>query len=232
MRGAAQAVGEAFLRSMARPVAVAALGVVGVVLAATERPVEAQVHVTSCDPKQLLCGGKCVPRTPQTGCSSCTPCQVVGASSTCEGSGKDSRCGYTACMTDRIDLDGDRTNGCEALVTNYLVFRVPAAFMVSSSTTATTYEFSGIAGGRWRQEGELRAMPQWIQLQVGGPRVSEAIARCLSLTATAPSKVWLEVFNSGIPSMIQRSPGTARVEIPEATPATVQCYVNREPPTH
>lgn len=173
-----------------------ASGALGGVLFA-ERPVDAQVSIQLCDAKQQRCDGKCVPKSPQIGCGDkfCRSCVVVGAAPACESTGKEGICGYSKCFDGRVDLDGERTNGCEAIKVPYMVFQIPATYARMSLDGRVRYELSGVASGSMTQSGDKQPTGKSFSFTVPtGPTLTE-IDRCFALAAALPAsaKVWLEM---------------------------------------
>ncbi len=213
-----------------------ALVALGVGFLAPGRTVEANMKPGVC--AQKLCAGHCVAPTPQNGCgaASCSACGVVGAAAVCEGAG----CGYQSCWSGYQDLDGKRSNGCEAIVTNRLWFQLPGKYKIAAAAGVASYQFIGVASGRMSQVDNVdKAMPAGFSVRVLGREAAEAIDRCLTISAALPasSKAWIELYTTGPGAIVQvpytdnSPPGYAELNlrVPASPEVVVTCHVNSEP---
>lgn len=191
---------------------------------------------------QKRCDGKCVAFTPANGCGAagCTKaCGVVGAQPACKPVNGVSTCDYETCQSGRLDLDGKRQNGCEAIDTPYIVFQIPTTFTLSTLAGATNYQFKGVAGGRTSTNDDRHDIPATFYLRVEHRDTAAAIDRCLAIAAGMPStsKAWLELHASGgkivqVPYTYNDPPGygALRLLVRDQPDITVACHVNLKPP--
>jgi len=225
-------------RRTSLPLAAGALG--GLLFA--DRPVDAQVGIQACDAAQQRCSGRCVPKTPQTGCgdTKCRQCFVAGAEPACESAGSDLVCGYSKCFADRIDLDGKRTNGCEAIKVGRLVFKIPTTYARKSSEEHVRYVLSEVASGSMSHSGDVWGTGKSFDFTVPPGPVLTEIDRCFALAAALPASatVWLEVRS---PTTIFQLPATDNapygaptynkvvLDVRDGPKYSILCHVNQPP---